>query len=124
SVTMIQLVLCLILLYDVLVKADAIQLTEDERRELQSRARSRAIRADDVRRARLVLMLDAGKSYLEIQRTLPCEATYISRWKKRFVESRIAGLYGRHKGSKAEVLTPKMEARIVAATARKPADGS
>jgi Winged helix-turn helix len=64
-------------------------------------------------------MLDAGNSYQEIQRALPCDATYISRWKKRFIESRIAGLYGRHKGSKAEVLTPKMEARIITATGRK-----
>ena len=112
------------LLYDVFMKTDAIQLSADERLELQSRARSRAIRADDVRRARLILMLDAGKSYQEIQRALPCDATYISRWKKRFVESRIAGLYGRHRGSKAEVLTPKMEARIIAATSRRPVDGS
>lgn len=112
------------LLYDAFVKTDAIQLSADERRELQSRARSRAIRADDVRRARLILMLDAGNSYQEIQRALPCDATYISRWKKRFIESRIAGLYGRHKGSKAEVLTPKMEARIITATGRKPVDGS
>src|SRR5258705_1693768 len=112
------------LLYDAFVKTDAIQLSADERRELQTRSRSRAIRADDVRRARLILMLDAGNSYQEIQRALPCDATYISRWKKRFIESRIAGPYRRHKGSKAEVLTPKMEARIITATGRKPVDGS
>ena len=112
------------LLYDAFVKTDAIQLSADERRELQSRARSQVMRADDVRRARLILMLDAGNSYQEIQRALPCDATFISRWKKRFIESRVAGLYGRHKGSKAEVLTPKMEARIIAATGRKPVDGS
>jgi transposase len=106
------------------VKTDAIQLSADERRELQSRARSQVMRADDVRRARLMLMLDAGNSYQEIQRALPCDATYISRWKKRFIEARVAGLQGRHKGSKAEVLTPKMEARIIAATGRKPVDGS
>jgi transposase len=69
-------------------------------------------------------MLDAGNSYQEIQRRLSCDATYISRWKKRFLESRIAGLYGRHRGSRAQVLTPKMEARIIAATGRKPPDGS
>ena len=121
---MILLVLFRGLLYDAFVKTDAIQLSADERLELQSRARSRAMRADDVRRARLILMLDAGNSYQEIQGALPCDATYISRWKKRFIESRLAGLYGRHRGSKAEVLTPKMEGRIIAATGRKPPDGS
>jgi transposase len=106
------------------VKTEPIQLSADERIELEARARSRAMRADDVRRARLILMVDAGKSYQEIQRALPCDATYISRWKMRFIESRLGGLYGRHRGSKAEVLTPKMEARIIAATGRKPVDGS
>jgi len=111
-------------MYDAPMEKDAIRLTPEEKQELESRARSRTMRADDVKRARLILMLEQGKSYQEVQGMLPCDATYISRWKKRFLESRLAGLHGRHQGKTAKALTPKMEARILSATRRKPADGS
>ncbi|MCM3902594.1 MAG: IS630 family transposase [Pyrinomonadaceae bacterium] len=80
--------------------------------------------AGDVRRAKAILMLADGKSYREIQMVLACDAGYISRWKQRFIESGLGGLYGQHRGSTAEVLTPRMEAKILAATRKKPTDGS
>ena len=42
----------------------------------------------------------------------------------RFAEQRIAGLYSRHFGQLATVLTPELEARILEATRRVPSDGS
>jgi transposase len=103
---------------------DALRLTPIERDELRSRCRSRALRAEDVRRARLILMLDSGKSYFEIQEALSCGATYISRWKKRFLADRIAGLYSRHPGRAIQKRTPQLEARILNWTRRTPPDGS
>src|SRR6185295_12655562 len=41
-----------------------------------------------------------------------------------FKESRLAGLFSRHRGQKAEILTPKLEARILDATRRAPSDGT
>src|SRR5262249_503671 len=73
---------------------------------------------------KLLLMLDEAKSYREIQALLPCDATYINRWRTRFLESRLSGLYARHRGSAVRVLTPKLEARILSETRRKPPDGS
>jgi hypothetical protein len=64
-----------------------------ERRELRARMRSRVLRADDARRARLILMLAAGERYTVIQTALACNAGYISRWKQRFQEQRLAGLF-------------------------------
>lgn len=101
-----------------------LTLTPAEREALESRVRSRSLRADDVRRARLVLMLAEGLSYMEIQTTLACNSGYVSRWKKRFEAGRLAGLYARNAGSKAAVLTPSLEARILARTAKKPTDGT
>lgn len=69
-------------------------------------------------------MLDAGETYASIQVALGCDRGYISRWKKRFLEERLAGLHGRHTGRAATVQTPKMEARILAWTRRRPTDGS
>jgi len=102
----------------------ALTLDPSDRNELEERARSRTLRADDVRRARLILLLADGESYSEIAEKLGCNRSYVSTWKKRFEEDGLAGLYARHQGRKRTVLTPSMEARILSWTARKPSDGS
>ncbi len=101
-----------------------IRLAPGERNELRDRARSRTMRAEDVRRARLVLMLAQGKSYAAIRAALGCNPSYISRWKGRFVAERLAGLYARHPGRAVQKRTPSLEARILEATRRGPGDGS
>ncbi len=88
------------------------------------RVRSRRVRAEDARRARLILLLARGEPFSEIQRQLACPATYITRWKKRFLAERLAGLYPRYQGPKVSVVTPKLEAKILTWTRRKPVDGS
>src|ERR1700693_4088928 len=65
-------------------------LTPSERRELKDRMRSRTLPAEDVRRARLILLLAQGKSYLAIRQVLGCNPNYISRWKGRFEAERLA----------------------------------
>jgi len=69
-------------------------------------------------------MLAEGKSYQTIQRELPCDATFIVRWKKRFLAERMAGLYARHRGRAVAKRTPKLEAKILEWTRRPPPDGS
>ena len=106
------------------MKKHVLHLTGSEDRELKMRLRSRTLPAEDVRRARLILMLAQGQSYLEIRQALGCNGNYISRWKQRFGEQRLAGLYARHPGRAVEKRTPKLEARILAWTRKSPSDGS
>lgn len=101
-----------------------VRLAPHERRELLKRIRTRSLRADDSRRARLIMMLAEGQSYASIQAALGCNPNFISLWKKRFETDRLAGLYARHQGRPVERRTPKLEARILEATRRKPTDGS
>jgi transposase len=101
-----------------------IKLSSAEHEELDRRRGSRRLRADDVRRARLILMLAAGEPYSSIQAALGCDRGYISRWKQRFLEARLAGLHARHTGRAVSVQTPQMEARILSWTRRRPTDGS
>lgn len=103
---------------------ESLDLTSEERDELQSRIRMRSLRAEDHRRARLILLLDAGRPYTEIQEILSCGATYVSRWKQRFLAGRIGGLFSRHPGRAVQKGRPQLEARILAWTRRKPTDGS
>lgn len=102
----------------------SIQLTSVEREDLTARARSRKVRAEEARKARLILMLADGESYLSIQEKLSCAATWISLWKQRFEAERLAGLYPRYQGPKATSLTPRLEARILSWTRKAPPDGS
>jgi transposase len=102
-----------------------ISLTKMERSELSRRATSRAGRADEARRARLILLLEAGHTWAEIRDRLACNDAFIARWSKRFAAERLAGLFSRHAGQPATTLTPKLEARILDWTVkRKPPDGS
>src|SRR6516165_8439833 len=103
---------------------ESLKLTPEERDELQSRIRMRSLRAEDHRRARLILLLDAARSYSEIQEALSCGPTYVSRWKQRFLTGRIGGLFSRHPGRARHQRTPQLEARILYWTAKKPGDGS
>ncbi len=106
------------------MKTDPIRLTERERAELGRRAKSRAGRADDARIARVLLLLADGVTYREIASRVDCSEPFISKWKKRFLAERLAGLYVRHEGRPVTVLTPKVEARILNWTRKKPTDGS
>jgi len=69
-------------------------------------------------------MLADNESFLTIRKALGCNANYISRWKQRFLNDGFSGLYSRHKGRKVQILTPKLEAKILAWTRKKPTDGS
>jgi transposase len=101
-----------------------ITLTDDQRDELRRHTRSRRGRAEDVRRARVILMLAAGEPYSAIQAAVGCFPAYISRWKERFVRDGLAGLGSRYRGQPRRILTPQLEARILDYTRRPPPDGS
>jgi len=101
-----------------------VYIAPPERRELERRVRARSGRVEDARRARVILMLAAGRSYREICRDLGCSFGYVSKWKARFQEHRIAGLDSRYAGRKAWVITPRLEARVLDLTRKAPPDGS
>src|ERR1700722_10636358 len=100
------------------------RLCQSEAQELRTRARSRVLRADDVRRARLILMLAEGQSWSTIQQALGCSSAYIARWQTRFAEQRLAGLFASPQGGPARKCTPRRQARMLAWPARPPTDGA
>ena len=57
-------------------------------------------------------MLAAGRSYGEISERLGCTDRYISLWKKRFKQERLAGLNSRYRGAEHRRRTAQIEARI------------
>ena len=104
---------------------EPIVLTEEEREELQQMTQSRTLPAGDVMRSRLILLLADGVAYQKIQHWLDTTAPTIARWKRRFLQHRIAGLMEElHPGQQPSVRTPKLQAKVLAAIKEVPKDAS
>src|ERR1700758_1160040 len=102
-----------------------MNLSEAEREELLSMQRSRTMAVGQVRRARLILLLDEGASRGAIMNELRCDSRFITTWQTRFASERLAGLYGRHPGRAPRRDLTRLEARVLDFTLRrKPVDGS
>ena len=101
-----------------------LTLSPAGRAELEALARTHRGRADLSRRARIILLLTDGHSYSTICERVDCTSQTIATWKARYAADGIAGLRGRHRGSKARVLTPQVEARILSWTRKPPTDGT
>src|SRR5437667_1191261 len=57
-------------------------------------------------------------------RGMRTSAATIARWRRRFEQDRLAGLEGRHRGSKPRTATPAVRARVVRRVQQQPSDGS
>src|SRR5215471_13494841 len=101
-----------------------LKLMPEQREDLQRWAQSRTLPAGDVFRARLILALADGSTYREIARSLKTSLPTIARWKMRFERDGLAGLEGRHLGSKPRAATPKVQARVIRRVQQLPGDGS
>lgn len=101
-----------------------VALTEAERKELETRARSRSLPAADVLRARVVLMLADSTPWRDIQARLGCTRPFIARWRSRFLAEGLEGLYPRHQGRRRQESSLRLEARILKATMKAPTDGT
>src|ERR1700691_4968256 len=105
--------------------AEPLVLTEEERMELQQMTQSRTLAAGDVMRSRMGLLLADGVAYQQIQDLRGTTAPPIARWKRRFLDHRVAGLMEEmHPGQQPSVRTPKLQAKVLAAIKEGPKDGS
>ena len=96
--------------------SEPLVVTEQEQEELQQMTQSRMLPAGDVMRARMILLLADGVAYQKIQDLLDTTAPTIARWKRRFLDHRIAGLTEEmHPGQQPSVRTPKLQAKVLAA---------
>lgn len=104
--------------------ATTIELNEQQKRELNSIAQSRALPAGYVFRAKVILLLDEGATFAAIRERLGTTTPTIIRWKERFLAAGMDGLDTTHPGQKPYRLTPTMRAKILNATRKPPTDGS
>jgi putative transposase len=71
----------------------ALELTAEERRQLTGFAASRSLPHALVTRARLVLWAAEGAANQEIAARLTWSKATVGKWRQRFVERRLVGIY-------------------------------
>lgn len=100
-------------------------LSDEERAQLRSFARSRSIPAALSNRARIILSSAEGEANNAIaERLKPTKAT-VGKWRARFIERRIAGRYDDVRPGKPRTIDDERIAQLIKTTPHtKPADGS
>lgn len=83
-----------------------LDLTVDQRRELEARARRCTLPYREVVRAKIVLMAAQGLDNDEIAARLDTSRVIVSKWRKRFFEEGLLGLDERPRGGRPRVFPP------------------
>jgi transposase len=83
-----------------------VELSLEQRSELQARARRYTLPYRDVVRAKIVLMAAEGLDNDEIAARLDTRREIVSKWRKRFFEHGLAGLEELPRGGRPPVFPP------------------
>lgn len=75
-------------------EATAIELSDEQRSELERRVRSQTIDARVARRARIVLLAAAGVGNHEIARRMEISRGQVISWRRRFAQGGVAAIDG------------------------------
>ena len=83
-----------------------VELTAEQRRELQAWTCRYTLPDRDVVRAKIVLMAADGLDNDEIAARLDTRREIVSKWRKRFYEHGLPGLEGSPRGGRPPVFPP------------------
>src|SRR5919205_356746 len=100
-------------------------LSDEERSQLQSFARSRSLPAALSNRARIILSSADGELNSSIAERLKVTKATVGKWRARFIERRLAGLYDDVRPGKPRTIDDERVAQLIKTTLHtKPANGS
>jgi len=102
-----------------------LALSDEERSQLQAFARSRSLPAALSTRARIVLSSADGELNSSIAQRLKLTKQTVGKWRTRFIERRIAGLYDDVRPGKPRTIDDERVANLINTTLHtKPANGA
>lgn len=105
-------------------KVDLV-LSDEEHSQLQSFARSRSLPASLSNRARIVLSSADGEPNNLIAERLDLTKATVGKWRSRFIDRRIPGLYDDVRPGKPRSIDDERVAQLIKTTLHtKPANGS
>ena len=96
-----------------------IELSADERVELERRAHTPTLPFREVQRARLILYAAEGMQDKDIAVRVDCHPEVVSKWQRRFCEQRIEGLKDSPRAGPRAV-PPEQVAEVVAVACELP----
>ena len=83
-----------------------LDLSPEQRQELEARARRYTLSYREVMRAKIVLMAAEGLDNDEIAARLDTHREIVSKWRKRFYEQGLVGLEERPRGGRPASFSP------------------
>lgn len=83
-----------------------LELSSQQRRELETRARKYTLPYRDVMRAKIVLLAAQGLDNDDIAARLDTRREIVSKWRKRFFEQGLSGLEERPRGGRPSAFSP------------------
>ncbi|MGY3611425.1 MULTISPECIES: helix-turn-helix domain-containing protein, partial [unclassified Bradyrhizobium] len=105
-------------------KADLV-LSDQERSQLQTFARSRSLPAALSSRARIILSSADGEPNNAIAQRMQLTNATVGKWRSRFIERRLAGLYDDVRPGAPRTIDDERVAQLIRTTLHtKPSDGS
>lgn len=105
-------------------KAELV-LTEDERMQLQSMARSRSLPAALTQRAKIVLACAEGVANSAVAQRFETSNATVGKWRARFIKARITGLHDELRPGKPRSIDDERVAELLNKTLHtKPEDGA
>lgn len=102
----------------------SLVLSDDERTQLQSLARSRSLPAALTARARIVLSCADGEPNATVAQRLRVTPSTVGKWRQRFVTRRIAGLHDELKPGKPRTIDDEQVAQLIHRTLHTKPNGS
>jgi transposase len=98
-----------------------LAVREQDRAELERRARSKAVPARVAQRARIVLLSGQGLTGPAIAERVGCSEPTVVAWRRRYAERGLAGLEDAPRpGGPVRVMTPQVQAQVLADTVTPP----
>ncbi len=98
-----------------------LAVRDQDRVELERRARSKAEPARVAQRARIVLLSEQGLSGPAIAERVGCTEPTVITWRRRYAERGLTGLEdARRPGGPVRVMTPEVQAQVLADTVTPP----
>src|SRR5213594_4664561 len=98
----------------------SIVVADADRRELERWLRASTTPAGLSRRARAVLLMAEGRSNVAIAERVGITVVQVSRLRRRFAETGLAGLHDRARSGRPLTITARKRAQIVAQTLKPP----
>ena len=105
------------------MKATPIELTAEEKETLERWVRASTAEQRQAFRARVILLATTGRLSKAIATELRCREATVSKWRRRFVAHRLAGLCDAPRGSKPRLYGPQTDRRVLALLDQPPPAG-